>query len=159
MVTITIAGILLALAAPSFQTFLMNNRMSAQADGLFAGLNTARNSALSTNQNTVVCPIGASNSTVCGTAWSAGWMAISDPTGTPTLLQSYSAVAGRPVLSSGATTVNFDSRGLVGSQVNFTLCDSRGAGSARSLMTLATGFVQAGPKTGQAVWGGSLTCP
>ena len=159
MVTIAVAAILLAIAAPSFQAFLMNNRMSSQADSFFTGLNYARNTALGGNVQTVVCPVGAPGSTTCGTDWSVGWMAVSDPTGTPTLLQSYTSVAGRPILSSTAGSVAFDSRGLASVQANFKICDYRGSSYARSLLTTATGFVQAGQKPGQAVWGGALSCP
>lgn len=165
LVTVAIAAILLSTAAPSFQTLVMNNRMSAQVDGLINGLNYARNAALSGNVVTTVCPIGAANSTNCGIDWGAGWIVVNDPAGSATLLHSAPAMAGRPVLRAVAlngvapASVIFDARGLASTSANFVVCDSRGAAFARSLHTLATGYVEAGQTPGQAVWGGALVCP
>ena len=165
LVAMAIAAVLLSVATPSFRSLLLNHRLSSQVDGLVTGLNYARNSALSGNVSTTVCPIGAANSTVCGTNWAAGWMTIHDPAGTPTLLHRYESPPGLPMLSAvdsstaSAVQVSFDARGLASSTADFTWCDSRGSAFARSVSTLATGFVQAGLTPGQAVWGAALSCP
>lgn len=165
LVTIAIAAILLSVATPSFRNILLNSRLSSQVDGLVTGLNYARNSALSGNVNTTVCPIGATNSTVCGADWGAGWMTVNDPAGTPTLLHRFVASPGLPVLSAvdannnPAAQVTFDPRGLASSKADFVWCDARGTAFARSASTLATGYVQAGATPGQSVWGAALSCP
>lgn len=165
LVTVAIAAILLSVATPSFRTVLLNYRLSSQVDGLVTGLNYARNSALSKNVTTSVCPIGSAGSTNCGTDWGAGWMTINDPAGTPTVLHRVAATPGWPVLyavdvsGSAASHVSFNARGMAGLQANFMWCDSRGSIFARSVSTLATGYVQAGPTAGQAVWGAALSCP
>lgn len=159
LVTIAIAAILVSLAAPSFQTMLLNNRMAGQTDELTNALNYARNTALSQSVGVIVCPIGAVSSTTCGTDWGAGWVVVSDPSGTPTLIQSRLTVAGSPVVSSTAN-VTFDARGLSTTQSNFTICDSRGTTFGRSVQVVATGSVQAGNTPGTAVWGTpALFCP
>lgn len=165
LVTVAIAAILLSVATPSFRSVLLNSRMSSQVDSLVTGLNYARNSALSGNVATTVCPVGAAGSTVCGADWGAGWMTVNSPAGSPTTLQRFTVSAGRPVLStvvlsgSAPTQVTFDSRGMASTPVDFKLCDSRGSAFARAVSTLATGYVQAGPTPGQAVWGAALVCP
>ena len=160
LITIAIAAIVLALAAPSFSAMLMNNKLTAQSGGLNAALNYARNTALSQNINVQICPVGALNSTTCGTNWASGWMVVRDPTGTPTLLQSRQTPAGNPVLSSTAASVTFDPRGLSTTQSSFKFCDRRGAASARSVQVFATGFVQAGTTPGQVAYGtAALVCP
>ena len=161
LVTIAIAAILLALAAPSFTTMVKNNRLKAQTDGLTAALNYARNTALSQALTVEVCPIGNLNSTTCGTNWASGWIVVSDPSGTPTLLQSHQTVAGGPTLSSSVASVLFDPRGLSTTPSSFTECDNRGATYARSVqIPFSTGLVQVGATPGQVAYGtAALTCP
>ena len=162
VVVMAVLAIVTVFAAPSFQTILMNSRMSTLNDSLFNSLNYARSTALSEKFPVRFCPLGAAGSTVCGTSWASGWMVVSQPTtGAAVVLQSYQAKTSGPVLSAnGATSILFAITGLANTQVNFKICDSRGATYARSMMVLATGFIQIGPTAGQAVWnGGALTCP
>jgi type IV fimbrial biogenesis protein FimT len=161
LVTIAVAAILMALAVPSFQTMVMNNRLTAQAGALNTALNYARNTALSQAIPVAVCPVGTSGSTTCGASWAAGWMVVSNPAGTATLLQSQQAPSsGSAVLSSPVTSVLFGPRGLATTLSSFKVCDSRGAAFARSVQVFATGFVQAGATPGQVAWGTTaLTCP
>lgn len=160
LVTVAIVVIVLSLAVPSFQAMLMNNRLSAQVDGLTSALNYARNTALSQAVSVQVCPIGALSSSTCGANWAAGWIVVSDPAGAPTLLQSRQAPTGDPVLSATANGVIFDSRGLSTTPSSFKMCDGRGSSFARSVQVFATGFVQAGATPGQAAWGvAALSCP
>lgn len=159
LVTVSIAAIVLMLAVPSFQAMLLNNRMTAQVDELTSALNYARNTALSQSVSVQVCPVGAVNSTICSTDWSLGWMVVSDPANTSTLLQRKQKAPGGPVIRSAAN-VFFDARGLSTTQSNFTICDSRGTSFSRSVQVVSTGFVQAGDTVGAAVWGmPALSCP
>lgn len=161
LIAMTVLTILLALAAPSFRTLIMNNRVLAQTDALASSLNYARNAALTQNVTVRACPYSAANSTTCGTNWQNGWIIVTQPaTGTPTLLQAYNTGTNDPVLSATTTNVTFDTRGLAITQTNFTVCDSRGSEFARSVEVLPTGFVQSSSAMGVAVWdGGGLTCP
>lgn len=161
LVTIAIAAIFLTLAVPSFTSMVMNNRLTAATDGLTAALNYARNTALSGAITVEVCPIGTLNSTTCGTSWANGWIVVSNPSGTPTLLQSRQLAASGPVLSSSAGSVLFDPRGLSTTTASFKVCDSRGASYARSVqIPFVTGLVQVGATPGQVAYGTTaLTCP
>jgi type IV fimbrial biogenesis protein FimT len=166
MMTIAIAMILLAIAIPSFSTMLGNNWLTATANALLAALNFTRSNALTQNNATQLCPLGAVGSTVCGTDWRAGWIVTTLPaTGARVLLQSQQSGPRDPVLSpvaiQGVTpaSVVFDARGLAATQSNFILCDARGSAFARSLQVLATGYAQLGATPGLALWGSTLTCP
>lgn len=166
MITIAIVAILAAIAAPSFQTMLLNNRLSAQKNAFINVTNFARSTALTRNAKINICPFSALGSVNCGAAWSAGWIVLTVPTsGAPTLLQSYQTGPRDPKLTAiafngvVASNLIFDSRGLATTQSNFVICDSRGSSYASSIQVLLTGFAQAGPTPGQAIWGGAITCP
>jgi type IV fimbrial biogenesis protein FimT len=163
---VTVIVIIMVLTAPSFSNLLMNNRILGQRDALVNALNFARSTALAQNTNVKVCPWSATDSTSCGSDWNTGWIVATVPSsGTPVLLQSHQASPHDPNLSSApisgvsASSVIFDSRGLVTTQANFILCDERGATYARSISVLPTGFVQTTSSTGIATWdGGALSC-
>lgn len=161
LVTLCVGAILLTLAMPSFREMLLNSRMSANADTFVNTLNYARSTALSQAVSVRVCPLGALNSITCGTNWSSGWIVVTQPTsGAGTLLKSQQTSSIDPTLSGTTTNVVFDPQGLATTQSNFTLCDTRGGTSARSISVLATGYVQTGATPGQAVWNnGAITCP
>lgn len=159
LVAMAIVAIFMSLAAPSFQTILLNNRMAAQTDELTSALNFARNTALSQSVNVQVCPLGVTHSTTCGGNWGLGWMVVSDPSGTPVLSLSKRSKTGGPVVSSTAN-VTFDARGLSTTPSNFSICDSRGTPFGRSVQVVATGFVQVGDAPGTAIWGlPAFACP
>lgn len=161
MVALSVLGIMLVIAIPSFRTMLFNSRLNATADALTDALNFARSTSLSQAITVRVCPVGATNSTTCGGNWSSGWIVITVPaTGGSTLLKSQQTAPTDPVLTSTVANVSFDSHGLATTASNFKLCDSRGGTFALSIQVLATGYVQKGPTPGQAVWDNSaLGCP
>lgn len=159
-VAITIATILVMLAAPSFKDMLMNNRILTQTDALVSALNYARNTALSQNTNVQVCPFSAANSTACGGNWQNGWIVVTQPAGgASALLQANDLGTNAPTLGSTVTNITFDARGITTTQANFTVCDTRGAAYGRSVEVLPTGFIQSSSTPGVAVWNGAgLTC-
>lgn len=166
MMTIAISAILVTVAAPSFQTLILNARLSAKKNEFINALNLARSTALSQNSSITVCPLLAASSAACGTSWGAGWIIKTQPiTGAPALVKAYQSSAKDAVLSAVAfngtvaTSLSFDSRGLSTTQANFKLCDSRGANFAATMQVLLTGFIQAGPVPGTPIWGGYLSCP
>lgn len=162
MITLTVLGLLVIVAVPAFRSMMMNNRLTSTSDAMVNYLNYARNIALNDAMSVKVCPLGALNSTTCGSDWNSGWIAVAQPVGkTPTLIKSQQNPASNPVtITSTAATVTFDTHGLAVTQTNFKFCDSRGAQYARSVMVLATGYVQSGTTPGYAVWNdGALSCP
>jgi prepilin-type N-terminal cleavage/methylation domain-containing protein len=57
IVVVTIVGILLGLAAPSFVDFLRNNRMAAAANDLLTAVNVARTEAIKRREPVTICAV------------------------------------------------------------------------------------------------------
>lgn len=109
MVTLAVLGILLTVAVPNFQMFVMNNRMVTQANDLITSFNMARSEAVKRAANVTVC--ASSNGTGCTGTWAQGWV-VRDAAGTPIRVQQ--ALGGASTLSGGthvASTITFTSNG------------------------------------------------
>ncbi|WP_269141066.1 GspH/FimT family pseudopilin [Steroidobacter gossypii] len=72
MVTIAIAGILLAVAVPSFNQLMVTNRLTAQANEMVAAMNFARSEAIKRNTRISFCRASSSTATNCA-ATAASW--------------------------------------------------------------------------------------
>lgn len=161
LVTLSVLAILLMVAIPSFQTMILNSRLSSNVDTFVNALNYARSTALSQAMNVKVCPLSAPGSSTCGADWTTGWIVVTEPSsGVETLIKNQQSTSNDPKLSANVSSIIFDPHGLSTTQSNFTLCDSRGSTYARSIEVLATGYIQTGATPGQAVWNnGALACP
>ncbi|OUR73993.1 hypothetical protein A9Q78_01885 [Methylophaga sp. 41_12_T18] len=149
IITLSIAAILMAIAAPSFSGIIQNNRMTTQYNELLASLSLARSEAIKRTQRVTVCQSSTNNS--CGgdsSSWHSGWIVFVDENADNTrdagedILRANSVLAGNNTLSYGARTrVGFDSDGLAsgGSNGTFTLCDSRGDSNRQGLVISPTG--------------------
>jgi type IV fimbrial biogenesis protein FimT len=82
MMTITVLGILLGLAVPTFREFTRNNNVTTAQNDLVTALNVARSEALRRNRPVSVC--ASVDGATCGDAtnWNDGWIAFTDR-GTP----------------------------------------------------------------------------
>jgi len=81
MVTIAVAGILLAVAVPSFESVVNGNRLSAAANEMMASLQTARMEAIRRNRRTILCLSAApdnGSSPSCSTTRPTGWIVFRD---------------------------------------------------------------------------------
>lgn len=72
MVAIAVLGILLAVAIPSYQRLLLNNRMASQANDVISALSLARSEAVKRAANVTVC--ASSDSATCTGTWAQGWI-------------------------------------------------------------------------------------
>lgn len=79
IVTMVVAGILIAIAVPSFQSVIRNNQLSTQANEFISALNLARSEAVTRGTRVVVCK--SANGSSCTTTgdWSQGWIVFADP--------------------------------------------------------------------------------
>lgn len=161
MVALTVAGILTALAVPAFRTFLQNDRLMTEAFALRASMDLARSEAIKEDAQVTVCP--SSDGLTCNaTDWSQGWIVLSANGGTP--LQVVPPVAtGNSVTEKNAySTVTFTSTGQASlpgaASAAFTICDSRGGGSARYVEVNLMGRTVASSTIGQDLAHNALTC-
>ncbi len=144
IITLTIAGILIALAAPAMQTFIQDQRLTNQANEFITDLNIARSEAVKRGgSNIVICKQGgtaASPSCSTSAAWSAGRVVFVDADSdgvidsNETILRVTETLDGSNTLNSIGTTTNsftFSSTGLTtlstGTEIAMRFCDSRGS--------------------------------
>jgi len=143
LVTLSIAAILLTVAVPNFIMFVQNTRLTSQANDLVTALNYARSEAIKRGVRITVC--GRASNTACAgtTNWDSGVLVFVDVDGDgtvgagETVLQVRQTLEGGNTLRAGASThITYQSSGFrsdPGGNDIFSLCDSRGALSGRSI--------------------------
>lgn len=107
LVTLTIGAILLSIAAPSFSTYIANQRIRGAAFGLSSSLLFARSEAIKRNANIDVVPVNGGN-------WADGWTVSS----AGAVLRTVNPEPGMSITTApGVNAVTFGSNGrlLVGS--------------------------------------------
>lgn len=155
IITLTIAGILMALAIPAMKAFILDQRLTTQANDFIADLNLARSEAVRQASNVVICKQGGSvSSPSCSTstAWDAGWVVFVDANSNGALASNESVLRIRQSLD-GSNTLNaipsstnsivFTNAGLTtlssSTEIAMRLCDSRGASKAVTVWVNFTG--------------------
>jgi type IV fimbrial biogenesis protein FimT len=141
MITLAIAGVLIATAAPSMRQFIQNNRSATQINELQATLNLGRSEAIKRNNNITICR--SSNGTSCMGTWEDGWIVFIDhdldgsfDDGVDEVLQVHGGLVEGNTLSFSQTRISYANSGLAraGSNGVFIHCDSRGTQHARALL-------------------------
>jgi len=171
LITLTVAGILFAVAIPAFNSFVQNDRDTAQINSLVGSLGYARSEAVkrASPNGITVCP--SANSQNCDLGpWTEGWIVTYIDPVTPAntvVLQAIPALSPINTVTpevGPAGGITFSSSGLTtlppGGQFILRVCDPRGAAFARQIEVLSTGRVAASQKPGFAVDTLTpLTCP
>lgn len=141
IVTLTIAAILMTVAAPSFSKFLASNRLATQINDLVTDINYARSEAIKRSTTTGLCVSPSGTACLAGGDWAKGWIVYADVGGVTTVLRKHESLSGGNTLTHtpSADSLVFNKGGLLKSGAgNFTLCDSR-LGQSRVLNIAATG--------------------
>lgn len=158
LVTISIGAILLGIAMPGMQTFVLNNRSSVHTESMVSSLRLARSEAIKRNAWVVMCKKNA-GSTNCVTSgdWTQGWIVFVDNNrnasvnaGTDEILRVRASLEDTSQSFSGTTDVAnyiaFDSAGMsrlisgASQSGSLVLCDSRGfEASTRAIIHSANG--------------------
>ncbi|HEV7614484.1 MAG TPA: GspH/FimT family pseudopilin [Steroidobacteraceae bacterium] len=172
LMTMTVAGILAAIAVPSFNSFVLNNRDANQINSLVSSFNFARSEAVKRNTSfgVAVCPSG--NGATCNApaaGWSAGWIVLDlDPADLApgNVLQTVPGLGGTNVLTpSGALAnggVTFNSTGGIRNTVlpfKIKICDIRNGAYGRDVEVNAVGNIASSQMPGQDANRGVLACP
>jgi type IV fimbrial biogenesis protein FimT len=141
MVTIAVAGVLVAIATPNLRTFMQNNRLSSAANDMLRSFQIARSEAIKRQQNVVVCasarPTDANPA--CSYGAFSGWIVFQDSN------SNWSVDPGEPILEQHelldtSITVKVDNDGIESygstgfankggartATQNILLCDIRG---------------------------------
>jgi type IV fimbrial biogenesis protein FimT len=118
MVTVAILGIMAAIAMPNYQAFVINSRLTTQANDLLTIINFTRSEAVKRNSRVTMCK--SNNGTSClvnpatdsTASWQSGWIVFSDNgtagiiDGTDTILKVQGALAGGSTLIGNLDIVN-----------------------------------------------------
>lgn len=132
MVTLAILVILVALAAPSFTTFIKSNRLTARANDIVTALNLARSEAIKRGATV--------NVTANGGSWGNG---ITIETGGEAL-RNFEAFTKDVTLTEagGVTTIGYQANGMATTAATFSVCDSAISGeNGRQVSVSATGRI------------------
>lgn len=78
MVTVAILGILIAIAVPSMTALIASNSLSSSANETLSAMMLARQEALRTARQVVVCKSSDSSSCSAGSSWADGWIVFVD---------------------------------------------------------------------------------
>lgn len=160
VVTVAVGAILVAIAIPSFTTYIQNGRLTAQANSLVMSLDYARSEAIKRDVAVSACAADVNSTTCNGSAtWTTGWIVPDPSSATP--LQAVPALTGNVTLTAQlAGAVTFNPNGTAGAAASFKLCDRRGGAYAQDVEVSASGRVEAASKQGYALDGvTALTCP
>ena len=111
MVTVAVLAILVTIAIPNYQAFVVNSRMTAQANDFLASLNLARSEAVTRNAPVSMNAVGGD--------WAGGWEIVDDG---GNVLRVHPALEGESSLDGDATTITFQSNGQAGA-TTFNLCN------------------------------------
>ena len=154
MITITVLGILLGLAVPSFREAIQNNRIVSQNNEFITALNYARSEAIRRSDTVSVC--SSANGTSCSTTtnWSTGWITFVDLNGDGNLNGAEvvmqrgppampNITVNSPAAGGSLTNVRFSGNGMLSSTAgNFTLLKTGCTGlTARQIAVSVTGRV------------------
>ena len=149
MLTIAIAGILAAVALPSFKNMQKNNCLTTSVNSLVSSLQRARSEAIKRRTNVTITAVGGS--------WSNGWNITldEDRNGNGTLdtgedydgdgVLNNAVVVQKTALSCGAdvtgtaTSFVYGSDGFIDNPGTFKVCDSRPDETGKELSISLTG--------------------
>lgn len=116
MVTMALAAVLMAIAAPSFVQYQRNSELTSLTNSLLAAINAAKGEAMKTGRNAFIIPLG--------TGWNSGWVVYVDTNrdnsfteGTDITVQkqdavkSYFSITGNNIAAGSSPYIKFDSTG------------------------------------------------
>jgi type IV fimbrial biogenesis protein FimT len=137
MIVLVIAGILLAMATPSFSNVIRNNRLTAESNNLVTSFNVARSEAIKRRGTITVCP-SSDQATCTGGGWEDGWIVLEDSTNE--VLQVFAPMKGEPTVVSSAGSVQYTAEGFLsgGVAVTIGICMT-GGDQGRQINITATG--------------------
>jgi type IV fimbrial biogenesis protein FimT len=158
MVLLAVSAILVAVAAPSFRTFIQNSRISSTTDGFVAGIQQARSEAITRGNKVILCRTADPTDDTCGDSdakdWSRGWLMYAVPTAASEV--SYTSSADNVLIrrgepapqgvtitsdADGNTYLTFGSDGTLNEPnvsatdpVHYAVCDDRGEAAGRLIV-------------------------
>lgn len=148
LIVISIVGITLGIAAPSFQSLIASNRLTASANSLLSALQLAKSEAIKSNRLVIVSKNGTADDT-----WANGWFVYSDNNqddsqatdGTEPTISFFDALTtGFTVnaTSAYANKVTYRPDGRSTTNGSFYFCSPAGTADFRRVVIASTGRVR-----------------
>ncbi len=144
LIAIAIIAILLGLAAPSFQSFILETRITAEARKFLLALQTARSEASRINASVLLC--ASADDSVCGSDWTTNKLVFADADHNKTRSLTEKLVFSGPPLAARMTVtgpvagwIEFNSVGQATTSATFKLCDTRTGKIGRLVSVELTG--------------------
>jgi len=154
LMVVTVAGVVLGFAAPSFRATISNAKLNATADRLIASLRFAQSAAVRVGDSAFVCASTDGASCSGGSDWSTGWIVMEDDGGVTRLLKVEEPTTGDVELISSdfadVGRITFTSLGAIEDGTGpgtFTACDNRGDKFAKAVIVSSAGLVRRGVDT------------
>lgn len=113
MVTISIGAILLAIAVPSYQSFVSSSRMTAQSNDFLSALQLARSEAVKRGTLVSLCKSADGAACIVTGTWAQGWIVFVDGSvagtvdGTDAVIRVFPAISGNSTLVGSANVADF----------------------------------------------------
>lgn len=121
MITIAIVGILMGIGIPNFQKFVLNNRMSTQANDFMTAIGMARSEAIKRGGRVSICPSADNSSCAASGTWAQGWIVFTDTSGTvgtkdgaDSVLQAHGPLDGATTFADVGTPLSYIAYGSSG---------------------------------------------
>jgi type IV fimbrial biogenesis protein FimT len=161
LVAMAVAAVLLAIAVPSWSQARAAASSGAVRSDLVASILDAVRHAANAGSEVVVCPVSVPGQCSGSANWDRGWMVFAD-INRNRIADAYETRVSehRPLpdqvklrTTAGRTALVFQPNGgNAGSNVTFTLCDTRGIESAVSLVLSNAGNLRTAKPTASAAW-------
>ncbi len=138
LMTMVIAVVLLGIGVPGLQSFIKNNRILAQSNGLMTIIKVARSEAMTQRTNVTVCRT--TDNVKCSDTTGNNYIAFTDTgvanevDGTDTIIEQMTVdIAQLSFEISAGTSIRFNSRGSANAKTTITICDDRGDNYRRGI--------------------------
>jgi type IV fimbrial biogenesis protein FimT len=171
LIVLAVLAILLAIAAPSFDAMIKNNRLSAQTNEFILSLMRARSEAMNRIQRVTVCPSATGTSCAGTGGWEQGWLVFTELHDSQNatvdsgdnILMVKQTLSGNNTLrgnTSVASYVSFVGTGFTqltngnAQTGTLVLCDDRGFASGKAVILYAAGR----PRVVQASASSAISC-
>lgn len=141
LVTITVAAVLLAVAAPSFRAVVNNSRLTGFANSLLSSSQVARSEAI--KRNSVVRLCRSSDGATCAASggWEQGWIVMhpTSPAGQQ-VIQVQQALGNGFTMTGPTASIDFQAIGAGSTTASFKICPPASDSSqGRNISLSATG--------------------
>ena len=122
LVAVTVVGIVLAIALPSYDTVVKNNCLTTNTNSLVTSLQMARSESTKLRQNISVIAKGGD--------WSTGWT-VQDPVAT--VLNDVTLTCTLTTVTNADTTIVYEPTGFIDFPTSFDVCDDRTGETGRQI--------------------------